>query len=235
MSNEDFDVDSLARFLHLAPQQIERLAERNRVPGRKVAGKWRFSQAEIHHWLEGRIGLLDEAELDQVEGVLERAATGLDERPISISEMIPPRGIACPLVARTRSSVITAMAELAADTGLLWDRATMAEAVKRREEMQSTALDIGVALLHPRRPLPNVLSEAFVAMGRTVQGIPFGGSRSLTDIFFLICSTDDRGHLRTLARLSRLLFSSEFLAAVRAAPDASTIRAAVVQFEGALG
>ena len=217
MSNEDFDVDSLARFLHLAPHQIARLAERNRVPGRKVAGKWRFSQAEIHHWLEERIGLLDEAELDQVEGVLERAATCPDERPISIGAMIPPGGIACPLVARTRSAVITRMAQLAADTGLLWDPAAMAEAVKRREEMQSTALDIGVALLHPRRPLPNVLSEAFVAMGRSVQGIPFGGSRSLTDIFFLICSTDDRGHLRTLARLSRLLSNSDFLAAVRAA------------------
>ena len=75
MNYEDFDLDSLACYLHLTPQQVERLAERERVPGRKVAGKWRFSQAQIHHWLEDRIGLLDEGELDQVDGVLERAAT----------------------------------------------------------------------------------------------------------------------------------------------------------------
>jgi PTS system nitrogen regulatory IIA component len=231
MGSDDFDVDSLARYLHLTPQQVERLADRARVPGRKVAGKWRFSQGEIHHWLEERIGLLDEDELDQVEGVLKRAATTEDERPISIALMIPPGGIAVPLVARTRGSVINGMAKLAADTGLLWDAKQMSEAVRRREEMQSTALDVGVALLHPRRPLPSILSEAFLVMGRTSQGIPFGGSRAMTDVFFLVCSRDDRGHLRTLARLSRLLSSASFLDEIRAAADAETTRQVIAQTE----
>ena len=33
----------------------------------------------------------------------------------------------------------------------------------------------------------------------------------LTDLFFLICSTTDRGHLHTLARLSRLLSDEQTL------------------------
>lgn len=234
MNYEDFDLDSLACYLHLTPQQVERLAERERVPGRKVAGKWRFSRAQIHHWLEDRIGLLDEGELDQVDGVLERAATSDDEKPISVAAMIPPNGIVYPLVARTRNSVINAMSKLAGETGLLWDPDKMADAVRCREEMQSTALDIGVALLHPRRPLPNILSEAFLVMGRTSQGIPFGGSSTMTDIFFLICSTGDRGHLRTLARLSRLLSSGDFLNAVRDADDAATIRQRILDLENAI-
>jgi PTS system nitrogen regulatory IIA component len=139
------------------------------------------------------------------------------------------------LVARTRNSVINAMAKLAADTGLLWDPNKMADAVRRREDMQSTALDIGVALLHPRRPLPNILGEAFLVMGRTSQGIPFGGSSAMTDVFFLICSTGDRCHLRTLARLSRLLSTADFLTAVRDAEDEAMIRRRIVEFENAIG
>ena len=234
MTQDDFDIDSLARYLHLTPQQVERLADRGKVPGRKVTGKWRFSQAGIHHWLEKRIGLLDENELDQVEGVLQRAATDASEQPVSIASLIPPRGIAVPLASRTRGSVIVAMTQLAADTGLLWDPEKMAEAVRSREAMQSTALDIGVALLHPRRPLPSILSDAFLVIGRTSQGIPFGGSRSLTDIFCLICSTDERGHLRVLARLSRLISDPQLLHSIRTAADADAVKQVIAEFENAL-
>ena len=120
---------------------------------------------------------------------------------ISIAELLQPEAIEVPLDARTRGSVIATMTELAARTHLLWDPAKMAEAVRAREEMHSTALDNGVALLHPRRPMPAILAEAVLALGITPGGIPFGSDGSLTDIFFLICSTSDHEHLRILARL----------------------------------
>lgn len=222
MSTEDFDIDSLAAYLHLFPQQVSRLADRGKLPGRKVGGQWRFSQADIHHWLEARIGLSDEDELVEVEGVLQRSAVKAGEpEEILIASMLPKEAIAVPLQARTRNAVITGMVEAAAQTGWLWDPEKMAEAVRSREELFPTALDNGVALLHPRRPMSSILGQAFLALGRTSTGIPFGSSRGgLTDIFFLICSVEDRGHLRTLARLSRVLTAPGFLEALRAAPDA---------------
>ena len=233
MSHDHFDIDELAAYLHLTPAQVIRLAERDRVPGRKVAGSWRFSRAEIHHWMEQRLGLLDEAELAHVEGVLRRTATAAGDVPLSIADMLPVEAIAVPLRARTRQSVITSMAQLAASTGMLWDPDKMAEAVRAREQMQPTALDIGVALLHPRRPIPNILSEAFLALGLTGQGIPFGGSRgTLTDLFFLIGSTDDRGHLRALARISRMISDASLLEAIRAAPNAAEVHRLIAQWEG---
>ncbi len=69
MRTEDFDIDNLASYLHLTPQQVTRLADRGKIPGRKVAGQWRFSPADIHHWLEARIGLSDEDELVEVTPV----------------------------------------------------------------------------------------------------------------------------------------------------------------------
>ncbi len=121
MHDEDFDIDSLAAFLHLTPQQVMRLADRGKVPGRKVGGEWRFSAAEIHHWLEERIGLSDDAELAQMETVLHRSGRPVDA-PLSIADMLPLEAIAVPLPARTRGSVITAMTELARTPGCCGSR-----------------------------------------------------------------------------------------------------------------
>jgi nitrogen PTS system EIIA component len=234
MSEADFDVDQLAAYLHLAPQQIARLVERGGLPGRKVSGAWRFSQGEIHHWLEDRIGLSDDEALAAMESRWREDAGVADEHP-AFAEMLPSEAVETPLLARTRGSVITSMVAVAARTGWLWNVDKMAEAVKAREQMASTALDNGVALLHPRRPMPNILGQALLALGITTQGIPFGSSGSgLTDIFFLICSVDDRGHLRTLARLSRLVGDASFLSALRAAADVESARAVVLQFDAGL-
>lgn len=222
MASQDFDVDSLAAYLHLSPQQVARMADRGKLPGRKVGGQWRFPEAEIHHWLEDRIGLGDEEDLVQVETVLERDQ-GAHVEVVSIARMLRREAIAVPLQAKTRGSVIGEMAQLAAQTGLLWDPDRMADAVREREGLHPTALDIGVALLHPRRPLPGILAEPFLALGRTYQGVPFGGARgALTDLFFLILSTDDRGHLRTLARLSRLLGDNTTLEGLRCCEDSAS-------------
>ena len=228
MPYSDFDLQGLARYLHLAPQQVAKLADRGQLPGRKVGGEWKFSKSDIHHWLERRIGLSDEEELLEVEGVLSRSAPVQHEQEISIADLLPLEAIAVPLPARTRSSVIDSMVELAAQTGWLWDPQAMAEAVRSREEMHSTALANGVALLHPRRPLPKILAQAFVALGVTSTGIPFGADVPMTDVFFLIASTEDRGHLRTLARLSRILTTPGFVEALRTAPDAKAAQAALL-------
>jgi PTS system nitrogen regulatory IIA component len=227
MADEDFDLDRLATYLHLTPAQVLRLAERGKLPGRKVQGQWRFAQAEVHHWLENRIGFSDEEELQQMEAIL-RPATNHRTSPRAIAEMLPLPAIELPLLAKTRNSVISSMTEVAARTGFLWDAQKMAEAVRAREDMHPTALEIGVALMHPRRPMASILGEAFLAFGRTEKAIPFGGrSGMLTDLFFLICSTDDRGHLQTLARLSRIIAEPELLSALRTAPNAPAVHHAI--------
>jgi nitrogen PTS system EIIA component len=232
MPHTDFDLDGLARYLHLAPHQVAKLADRGQLPGRKVAGEWRFSKADIHHWLERRIGLSDdEEELLQMEGVLNRSAPAQNEPAISIVELLPLAAISVPLPARTRSSAIEAMVETAARTGWLWDPQAMAEAIRSREDMYPTALGNGVALLHPRRPMTKILAQEFLALGVTTSGIPFGNDVPMTDVFFLVASTEDYGHLRTLARLSRILALAGFVEALRAAADAKEARQLFIDAE----
>lgn len=77
-------------------------------------------------------------------------------------------------------------------------------------------------MLHPRRPMPQIIAQPFVVLGRTTQGIPFGGEHGgLTDVFFLLCSDSDTGHLQSLARLARLVNDAGLLPGIRAADDAA--------------
>ncbi len=231
MADDYFDLDSLSAYLHLGVGQVARLVERGKLPGRRVAGQWRFSPAEINQWLEARIALPEDEELLQMDSILQLDESSPSFEPISLAEMLPVESIDVPLAARTRGSVISELVETAARTGWLWDAPKMIEAVRQRESLHPTAMENGVALLHPRRPLTNILGQAFLAFGRTERGIPFGG-RNLTDLFFLICSIDDRGHLRTLSRLSQVLSKDDVLTQLRAAADANAVREIIAAAEG---
>ena len=107
----------------------------------------------------------------------------------------------------------------------------MAQAVFAREELHPTALDNGVALLHPRRPQSSVLADSVIALGICPQAIPFSTTGHLTDVFFLICSYDDAVHLRILARLSRMISDAAFLDSLRQASSPAEAHAAIVASE----
>lgn len=229
MSEENFDVAGLAAYLHLTPEQVNKMAQRGRLPGRRVGGSWIFSEAEVHHWLEKHIGASDLDQLDKVDAVLSRADKTGDD--VSIAALCSLDVIEVPLQARTKGSVIRSMSDLAARGGMLWDAAAMSEAVKAREDLHPTALDCGVALLHPRRPQTSILADSVVALGRTSHSLPFSDSGHLTDIFFLIASYDDRVHLRILSRISRMVSDELFLGELRQADDAALAFDAIVAVE----
>jgi PTS system nitrogen regulatory IIA component len=235
MAGEDFDIESLAAYLHLDPAKVRRMAERGKIPGRRSGRDWRFSAAEIHHWLEERIVGADAEEQTRLESVLEQQAPAMDPEEVSVEGLVVTEAIACPLPARTKDSVIREMVALAAGTGWLWDPDRMVEAVQAREEMFPTAMEGGIALLHPRRPMGSILGRPFLAVGRTERGVPFGDpGGGLTDLFFLLLSTDDAVHLRTLARLSRVLGGAGVLEALRESPDADSLREVLVGAERGL-
>jgi nitrogen PTS system EIIA component len=230
-SQDEFDLASLAEYLHVTLAHASKLAERGRIPGRKVTGQWRFSRSEINRWIESQLGDANPNEMAPVLQVVQSPAFD-SSTPTTLAEMLPLEAIAKPLLARTRQSVIDAMVRLAAGTGMLWDEVRMRDAVRDREELHSTALDNGVALLHPRRPLPAILEAPLLALGVTSTAIPFGDARGReTDVFFLVCSIGDRGHLRTLARLGKFLSDASALDDLRSAESAFDLRERFVAHE----
>jgi PTS system nitrogen regulatory IIA component len=211
------------------------MAERDKIPGRRIGGVWRFSRPEIHRWFEERIGASDNKELVEVERILQSQKIHQDVETIHIPKLLTPDRTFIPFLAKTKNSVIDLICELTSSTGALWEPAKMAEAVRAREDLHPTALENGVALLHPRRPLPGILGEPFLSLAISSSGIPFGGPRgSLTDVFFLIGSTDEAFHLRLLARLSRLLQSSALLDQLRTSDSSRSAFQIISEHDSAL-
>jgi PTS system nitrogen regulatory IIA component len=212
------DLEQLAVYLRRDPREVSKLANRGYLPGRKVSGQWRFARAEINHWIETQLHAYTEQELT----ALESGEKGAAPSDVLVSLLLSPASIAVPLAASTRASVLKELVILAEASWRLYDPGAILEAIRQREEMGSTALESGVAIPHPRRPLPAALGEAVIAYGRTASGIPFGAPYGqLTDIFFLVGCRDDRTHLRVLARLSRLLLRPGFVDDLRGAETAA--------------
>jgi PTS system nitrogen regulatory IIA component len=232
MSHSTLDFPELVKYLHLHESKVKKLVDRGDIPGRKIKGEWQFSLPEVNSWLEQRIGISDDGELADIESQFHKTTPSELPQTVEIASLIPLEAIAVPLLARTKESAIRSMTQLAVETGLLWDGEKMADALRKREELHSTALDNGIAILHPRRPMPNILAETFLALGITPSGIPFGGGfDNLTDIFFLLCSSDDQIHLRILARLSRILTSPNFLPTLRSFETPAQIKKLIADTE----
>jgi PTS system nitrogen regulatory IIA component len=229
MGSDMMDLAELAHYLQRDLREVTKLASRGHLPGHKVAGEWRFARAEINHWIETQMHAYTEQELT----ALERGQTDAAE-PL-ITNLLGETCVAVPLAASTRVSVLKELVSLAENSWQLFDSAAVLTAIRQREELASTAQANGVALPHPRRPLPAALGDHVIALGRTATSIPFGGAHgAMADIFFLVLCRDDRTHLQVLARLARLMLRPGFIDELREAETPAQSRAVIVAAEADL-
>ncbi len=233
MSNDWFSLYELARQLGRVRREIEKLVNRGRIPGRKSGGDWQFHPVEITQWLEAEMREFTDRELAVVE---ESHRSEEVNAEIPVSSLISEETIEVPLRARTRRSVLESLVEVAGRTWQIWEPAAILSAVREREDLCSTGFDNGVALPHPRNPMPEALGQSLIAYGRTFNGIPFGASnRSLSDVFFLVLCRDSRTHLQVLARLGRMIQSADFLEALRHADTAAESYQLICDADHAVG
>ena len=213
MSRDFYTLDDLVQRLGQDRRQVEKLVNRGVIPGRRVGGDWRFNENEITHWLEQELRGFDDDGLAQFEQSQQSSEL---QTQSPISRLLAVETCEVPLDAGTRPAVLQALIEVAGRTWQIWDPAAVLKAVKEREDVMSTGFDNGVAIPHPRNPLPDALGQSIIAFGRTLSGIPFSApGRSLTDLFFLVLARDAATHLQILARLGRILQRDGFIADLR--------------------
>jgi PTS system nitrogen regulatory IIA component len=210
-------IQEVARMLGTEVRRVERMAQRGEIPCQKVGGQFRFNRAEITEWLQQRVGGMSDEHLAEVDaGMTEQRQASQDE--MIISPLLRLKAVTTNLGSRTKDSTLREMVALAEKTGLVLNSQELVEAVLHREELHSTAMENGIAIPHPRRPLPYAIAEPILAVARTTQGIVFGAPDGrLTDLFFLTASQDDRHHLHILARLCRMLYEEVFVDRLREA------------------
>jgi nitrogen PTS system EIIA component len=217
MDHDWLTLADLARETGRDQRELERLTLRGRIPAHKRGSDWQYHTAEIRSWMEQELRGFSDAELATFEQS-QSEASPLSE-PL-LTTYLTQEQVQIPLEARTKRSVLEALVEVAGRTWKVWEPAVLLQAVIDRESLMSTAFEKGVAIPHPRQPLPSSLEDAVIAFGRTNSPLPFGApDNSGTDLFFLIACRDTRTHLRILARLSRLIQKPKLLDDLRNAQD----------------
>jgi PTS system nitrogen regulatory IIA component len=219
------DLDGVANYLHLTPEDIEQRVKNREIPFEKRGDRIVFRKSEIDAWASQRIlGLPGQGLADYHQKSTRHARKILPQEAI-LPEMLESGAVASAITSKTKASILRDLVALAGKTGNLSDSQTLLASLEAREELCSTAVPGGFALPHPRSHDPYLFETSFIVVGRPIQEIHFGAPDGQpTHLFFLICCQDDRLHLHTLARLCLIAQKTKVLNQLRDAPDAQTMR-----------
>jgi excisionase family DNA binding protein len=235
MPYRTFGIDEVGRYLHLSRADLERLVKENDIPFERHGGRLVFRKVAIDAWASQRILGLEGRRLAEYHQKSSRGAQGIVPHEAIMPDMIQPGFIEPAMTAKTKASVLRQMVALAEKTGRLYDAAGLLRGLEAREELCSTGVPGGLALLHAREPEAFWFETSFLALGRTIQQIPFGAPDGQpTNLFFLIGCRDDRMHLHTLARLCLMAQKTDLLVDLRQAPDAAAMCECILAAEQAV-
>lgn len=227
-----FNLAEAAEYLHLTEDVVEDLARRGDLPCERQGGRLVFRHNQIDEWASRRVLGFNEEKLTDFHRRSTAKYHDLSSDAAIMPALTKAEWIEPRMKCRTKASVIREMVDLADRTGLLCYRDELANSLVEREKLCSTALSGGLALLHPRNHDPYMFEDSFVVLGKTIAQVPFGSpDRSTTDVFFLICSQDDRIHLHVLARLCMMCHQTSMLLEMRGTDDSAELHAILVASE----
>jgi excisionase family DNA binding protein len=235
MPYRTFGIDGVAHYLHLSRADLDRLVKDQDIPFERHGERVVFRKVEIDAWASQRILGLEGRRLAEYHQKSSRGAQQIVAQEAIMPEMVRSEFIEPALAAKTKASVLRQMAALAEKTGRVCDPRALLEGLEAREALCSTGIPGGLALLHSRDPQFYLFETAFLALGRTIQQIPFGAPDGQpTNLFFLIGCPDDRMHLHTLARLCLMAQKTNLLSELRQATDADTMWERILAAEQAV-
>ncbi len=217
MPHRSLTLEEFARHAGMDVNDVRRLAEAGKLPADRVGGTWRFHEAGLTEWLQSEMPRLDQDRLRAIERAMTLAdAAAGTERVVEaesgdriVRSLMRPQLVDLEMPARTSASALRELCAIVDRAELLYDGDGLLESLREREKMCSTALGSGIAIPHPRQPMPYATAEPLIAVGRVDGGIGFGeATGDLTRLFFLICCQSSFHHLQVLARLMRILSRS---------------------------
>ncbi len=223
MAADRLTLQQVAEYLRVEPIQVSRLVRQGDIPFSGTTAKPLFDRGEIDAWASRRILGMNDKRLATYHSESERPAKG-DSGVFSVCSMISPERIVLGLPSKTKASVLADVTRIADDAGLLYDPRDLLESLRAREELCSTGLGNGVAIIHPRHHDPYLATESFLLLARAAHPVPFGAPDGRpTDLFFVLVCQDDRRHLQALTHLCLMFTQTPLLGELRAAESTDEI------------
>ncbi len=134
--------------------------------------------------------------------------------------------------ARDKASVLAEFAALLKAQGKIGDDRELIRILLEREALGSTGIGDGIAIPHGKLPM---IPGTILAFGRSTAGIDFQSlDGKPVHLFFLLVTPADRPgeHLKTLARVSRILRNPLFRESLRAASGRGELKRLICEEDG---
>ena len=193
---EVMTLEELAEYLQVSQKSVLRMAQTGKIPAAKVASQWRFMRSVVDDWL-----------MAQMEIPSVRSASSKRDLPKlpSFPELMPPTMMNLDIVPDTKEKVMRQLIEPLRKNRIIRQTKRFMDSLLERDQLVSTAIGHGIAIPHPRRPLPGLFKEPAVALGICREGADFEAlDHQRTYIFFLLCAPGDDVQLRLLSRVIQL-------------------------------
>ena len=128
---------------------------------------------------------------------------------------------------------IATMSKKARDLKIVKDYRWLYEVVVAREELVSTAIGKGVAMLHPRHMHPTKIKEPTILFGRSIEGVEFDAPDDKpVNLFFMLLLHTDKQHLFSLSFITKFLMHEKNIKLIAEAKTPEIVYNAIANFDG---
>jgi nitrogen PTS system EIIA component len=188
-----------AKYLKVTEKVIHEMVKDNVFKTAKVGKSLKIDKDSIDEWMEN----LSENDGEQL---------AMQRTICRFEEYFRIDNIFLDFHADNKYEAIRITAEKAKELKIVRDAKWLYEVVVAREELVSTAVGNGVALLHPRHLHPTKIKTPSILFGRSDEGVEFDApDNKPVCLFFMLLLHNDKQHLFSLSYISKLLMNDSII------------------------
>lgn len=188
-----------AKLLKVSERVVQEMINTKIFESKLVGKSIKIDSDSLHEWMENL------SENEEKSLALKRVICHFEE-------YLRPQNIFIDFQAENKYEAIRILSEKAKELKLVRDARWLYEVVVAREELISTAIGNGVALLHPRHLHPSKIKSPSILFGRSLEGVDFDApDNKPVNVFFMLLLHNDKQHLFSLSYISKLIMNLEVL------------------------
>ena len=216
-------ISQVSQLLNLPTSTVQRWIRQGNIPVYRHKGKCVFLEKDLVKWAQSQ-GIV-------LASKSQKASAKKTAQEHTLVLAMKKGGVVRGIRGDDASAVLKAVVE-AAPLARSIDRHELFIRLLEREDLSTTGIGRGVAIPHPRSPLPKAPKEPTITTCFLDVPIDYDAIDDIpVFVLFLMLSPAPKIHLRLLARLSYLLRDNSFIRFLKGAPSADDFLSRVEEIE----
>ncbi len=197
MTKKNITLKQASNYLKVTDSVIKEMIKAKVFNAVKKGQSYLVDKNDVDEWLAN----LNEREFEQL---------ALKRSVCRFSDYFKPKYINLDFSAENKYEAVAEMSKKAKDLKIVKDHRWLYQVVVAREELVSTAIGKGIALLHPRHFHPSKIKKPSIIFGRSKESVEFEAiDNKPVRLYFLLLLHDDMQHLFSISYISKLLINEK--------------------------